>query len=60
MIVYGQTLELRLRELGVEVVPKPDYDENIVSQSWHIDYAKVRNEFSANIAYRGTETVITR
>lgn len=51
---YMYTIESRLEELGVTVIEKPDYSENVVSQNWHIDYAELRSKLSSSIDYKKT------
>lgn len=50
---YLDTLETRISDIGIICEEKPDYEENLNSQQWHIDYTELRNELSNNIDYRG-------
>ena len=49
---YAETIEDRLHEYNVEIIQKPDYENNIAAQEWHIDYAQLRDTLNQQIDYR--------
>ncbi|MHB8128913.1 MAG: hypothetical protein ACYDEX_07940 [Mobilitalea sp.] len=53
--MYLGTLESRLKEVGITCENKPDYDENINKNTWHIDYNALKNALSAQIEYKDKE-----
>lgn len=53
-IAYSDTLETRLDKYKIEIMEKPDYEENISNQSWHIDYMHLRDALNQKIDYRTT------
>lgn len=51
-IAYAETLDFRLAELGISIITKPNYADNIQQQTWHIDYEKLRSTLNSQIDYR--------
>lgn len=54
---YMKTIDLRLNELGIDIVDKPSYEDNIKKQNWHIDYTELKKVLSANIDYSKRDNV---
>lgn len=49
---YAGTIEDRLQEYNIDIIHKPDYEKNIATQKWHIDYAQLRDVLNQQIDYR--------
>jgi hypothetical protein len=49
---YLGTLESRLKDIGITCENKPDYEDNIHKNTWHIDYNELKNALSAQIDYK--------
>ena len=51
---YANTIIDRLKDLNIDVIEKPSYEQNVQKQKWHIDYIKLRDTLNQYIDYRTT------